>query len=435
MKKVVIIGAGVAGLTLAYRMLKNGYSVKIYERGMGVGGQLHTISIEGLNTEVYYHHTFLSDKNFIKLCSELGIEKKLKYYNSSMAYYTNKKTYPFGSPIDLLRFTPLNFINKLKFIISIFSLQRMSNISNLQGFSAKEWFELNSYGEVWKIIWEPLFKLKFSNLSNDISLVWLWDKLLKRGKSRSGTKEKLCYMENSFHSLAKSLKEKIEEMGGEFFLDTEVENIKKIKDQFVISAKNTNTEADFVLSTLTSTQNRMLYDFSSNYINYLKKYKYQAAICAIFELNSSFSKYYWTNIGDYDLPFGGVIEHTNLVGKDGYNGKTILYVSRYLDEHSDFFNLKKEEIVKEFTQGLMEMNPEFNESQIMKSHLFKQKDAQPIVLKGYEKPMVETEIKNLFWISTHHVYPHDRGIEYAIEEAEKLSISIIKSNNIKINKN
>jgi len=97
--------------------------------------------------------------------------------------------------------------------------------------------------------------------------------------------------------------------------------------------------------------------------------------------------------------------------------------------------LKKEEIVKEFTQGLMEMNPEFNESQIMKSHLFKQKDAQPIVLKGYEKPMVETEIKNLFWISTHHVYPHDRGIEYAIEEAEKLSISIIKSNNIKINKN
>ena len=70
-----------------------------------------------------------------------------------------------------------------------------------------------------------------------------------------------------------------------------------------------------------------------------------------------------------------------------------------------------------------------NESQILKSHLFKQKDAQPIVLKGYKKPMVETEIENLFWISTHHVYPHDRGIEYAIEEAEKLSTSIIRSDN------
>jgi protoporphyrinogen oxidase len=429
MKKIAVIGAGVAGLTLAYRMLKNGYSVKIYERGTGVGGQLHTIPIEGVSTEVYYHHTFLSDKNFVELCLELGVEKQLKYYKSSMAYYTNKKTYPFGSPIDLLRFSPLNFINKIKFVASIFSLQKVSHIKDVQEFSAKEWFELNSYGEVWRIIWEPLFKLKFSNLSDSVSLVWLWDKLLKRGKSRSGTKERLCYMENSFHSLAESLRGKIEEMGGEFFLNTTVDKITKVRNQFVISAKNTEMEVDFVLSTLTSTQNKILYDFSSNYVNYLESYKYQAAICAIFELSSSFSKYYWTNIGDYDLPFGGVIEHTRLVGADRYNGKTILYVSRYLDDRSDFFNLKDCEIIEEFILGLKEMNPKFNESQILKSHLFKQKDAQPIVLKGYKKPMVETEIENLFWISTHHVYPHDRGIEYAIEEAEKLSTSIIRSDN------
>jgi protoporphyrinogen oxidase len=236
-------------------------------------------------------------------------------------------------------------------------------------------------------------------------------------------------MENSFHSLAESLRGKIEEMGGEFFLNTTVDKITKVRNQFVISAKNTEMEVDFVLSTLTSTQNKILYDFSSNYVNYLESYKYQAAICAIFELSSSFSKYYWTNIGDYDLPFGGVIEHTRLVGADRYNGKTILYVSRYLDDRSDFFNLKDCEIIEEFILGLKEMNPKFNESQILKSHLFKQKDAQPIVLKGYKKPMVETEIENLFWISTHHVYPHDRGIEYAIEEAEKLSTSIIRSDN------
>jgi protoporphyrinogen oxidase len=285
MKKIAVIGAGVAGLTLAYRMLKNGYSVKIYERGTGVGGQLHTIPIEGVSTEVYYHHTFLSDKNFVELCLELGVEKQLKYYKSSMAYYTNKKTYPFGSPIDLLRFSPLNFINKIKFVASIFSLQKVSHIKDVQEFSAKEWFELNSYGEVWRIIWEPLFKLKFSNLSDSVSLVWLWDKLLKRGKSRSGTKERLCYMENSFHSLAESLRGKIEEMGGEFFLNTTVDKITKVRNQFVISAKNTEMEVDFVLSTLTSTQNKILYDFSSNYVNYLESYKYQAAICAIFELS------------------------------------------------------------------------------------------------------------------------------------------------------
>ena len=112
MKKVAIIGGGVAGLTLAYKLLQGKYEVTIFEQNKDVGGQLYAFPIEDVNTEIYYHHTFMSDINFIDLCKELHIDDKLQWLDSSMAYYTNKKQFAFGTPFDLLKFSPLPFFDK-----------------------------------------------------------------------------------------------------------------------------------------------------------------------------------------------------------------------------------------------------------------------------------------------------------------------------------
>ena len=79
-----------------------------------------------------------------------------------------------------------------------------------------------------------------------------------------------------------------------------------------------------------------------------------------------------------------------------------------------------DEILNEFIKGLLQINKNFDKKSILESYIFKQDDAQPIVPKGYKNPNVETEIENFYWLSTHHVYPHDRGIEYGIEQANIL---------------
>lgn len=420
MKKIAIIGAGVSGLTLAYRFLKNGYDVTLYEAGNEVGGQLYAFPVQGVPTEIYYHHTFMSDTNFIELCRELGIENKLEWLDSSMAYYTQDVQYAFGTPFDLLKFKPLSFINKVKFVLSILRLQRIQDIDYIEQYSAKEWFVKNGYQKVWEIIWEPLFKLKFAELSDSISLVWLWDKLIKRGKSRGGAKEKLCYMEGSFFELAKALKEKILNLNGKILLDTRVNAVLKNDDGFEVYFDVDIDKHDTVISTLSTQNHELLSDFSRNYKNYLENYKYQSAICALLVLDEKFSEYYWTNVGDYSIPFGGVIEHTNFVGQDRYNGKSIVYLSKYLSRKNDFYSLSNEQILKEFFNGLSKINNNFKKESIVESYIFKQDDAQPIVTKGYKSPKVETEIEEFYWLSTHHVYPHDRGVEYGIEQANLL---------------
>lgn len=428
MKKIAIIGAGVTGLTLGYRLLKEGYDVSIYERNTEVAGQLYAIPVEGIKTEIYYHHTFMSDTNFIELCEELKVDEKLEWLDSSMAYYSDGVQYPFGTPFDLLKFSPLKFLDKIKFVISILRLQQMKDISHVNKFAAKEWFVKNGYENVWDVIWEPLFKLKFAELSDEISLVWLWDKLIKRGKSRGGAKEKLCYMNGSFFEIAAALKKNILNMNGNIYLDTVVDSITQDDNsKFNLVVNGQNSDFDVVISTLSSEKHAALYEFSDKHKSNTKNYKYQSAICALLVLNDRFSDFYWTNIGDYEIPFGGIIEHSNFVGEERYNGKTIIYLSKYLSKECDFYSKSDEDILSEFYTGLKKVNKNFSEDCVLESHIFKEADAQPIVKKGYVSPKVETEVENFYWLSTHHVYPHDRGIEYGIEQANYLAKKIQES--------
>lgn len=425
MKNVAIIGGGVAGLTLAYKLLKIKYNVTVFEKNKDVGGQLYAFPIEGVDTEIYYHHAFMSDDNFINLCKELKIDDKLQWLDSSMAYYTNGKQFAFGTPFDLLKFSPLGFVDKVKFIVSIFRLQRIKKIQDVEHYSAKEWFINNGYENVWKVIWEPLFRLKFSEFSDQISLVWLWDKLIKRGKSRGGAKEKLCYMDGSFFALVEALKKEVLLLGGSIKLETSVRQILKNTSTFDVHTSDDEIENyDIVVSTLSSNNNKTLFNFSQAYNNYLDQYQYQSAICVLLVLKNKYSDFYWTNIGDYAIPFGGIVEHTNFVGCDRYKGKSVVYLSKYLSDDSSFYAQEKSVILSEFLEGLKKIDPSFDQSNVLEAYVFKQPDAQPIVDKSYQPPSIKTDVENMYWISTHHVYPHDRGIEYAIEMANNVANEI-----------
>jgi protoporphyrinogen oxidase len=423
MKNIAIAGCGIAGLTLAYRLLESGHSVTMFETYNDVAGQLYAFDVEGVPTEIYYHHTFLSDTNLIRLCEELGIDDKLEWLDSSMAYYTSGTLYAFGTPMELLKFKPLAFMDKIRFILSILRLQKMSDIKEAEKWTAKDWFTKNGYSKVWDIIWEPLFKLKFADKADSISLVWLWDKLIKRGKSRGGAKEKLCYMKGSFFELAKELEKRIMAKGGQIIKETTAEFE---KNDGMFTAKGFDSKFDIAVSTVSSDSHKKLFNFGNEYMSYLDSYKYQGVICALLVLKNRYSDYYWTNIGDYSIPFGGIIEHTNFVGSERYNGKSIVYLSKYLNTEDPFFSMNKEDMLKEFYSGMKKVNPDFDSEDVTKAYIFKHTCAQPVVPKGYEKPSVETDTENLYWISTHHVYPHDRGIEYAIEQANELYKRIIQ---------
>ena len=107
--RVAVIGAGVAGLVCAYRLGQEGHAVDVYERWPGLGGQAATIDVGGGHLlERYYHHLFTSDRHIAELYDELGMPDELEWRPSSMAFFLEGRSWPFTSPLHLLRFGPLS---------------------------------------------------------------------------------------------------------------------------------------------------------------------------------------------------------------------------------------------------------------------------------------------------------------------------------------
>jgi len=154
----------------------------------------------------------------------------------------------------------------------------------------------------------------------------------------------------------------------------------------------------------------------SAYLDRLRATEYHTALCLLLELDRRFSPYYWMNIADGDIPFVGLIEHTNLVGPERYGGRRFLYVANYLAKDDPLLALDSEELLAAYLPGLRAVVPEFSPDWIRARWLHREPAAQPIVTVGYHERIapLRTGVPGLVLANTTQIYPEDRGTNYSV---------------------
>ena len=130
--KIGIIGAGYGGLNIAKELEKNGQEVTLFEKNRYVGGMVDTVSIYETRLEKYYRHIFKSDKEAISLIEEMGLKNELIWPATKMGYLSNRKIYEFGTPISLLKFKELNFIQKLRFGFNVIHIKLINDYKKIE---------------------------------------------------------------------------------------------------------------------------------------------------------------------------------------------------------------------------------------------------------------------------------------------------------------
>jgi monoamine oxidase len=96
-KKVVIIGAGFAGLSAANKLVQNGYDVTVLEARNRIGGRVFSFKIDenpDLVIELGAEWVGASHERLIEMCNEFGLELKDNRFQSHMIY--DNKYYPKG---------------------------------------------------------------------------------------------------------------------------------------------------------------------------------------------------------------------------------------------------------------------------------------------------------------------------------------------------
>jgi len=262
--------------------------------------------------------------------------------------------------------------------------------SDLDNISCEEWIPKKGGKEAYEVLWKPLLITKFGDAYKEIPASWFWGRIHIRANSRKGLKEKLCYIKGSSQKLIDALKKDAKIMKGR------VDNIQKqaiILDGMRIDCKN-------IIDTTHS------------------KKRYKSVVCATLRLKNPLSKYYWLNISDGMIPFGGIIEHSNLIGTDEYDG-TVVYLFNYVDKESDIYTTSDDNLMNLYVGGLKDIFPNFNKEDIISFDIHRDEYGTPIYELGYEKPLINPE-KGLYICNKELLFPEDRNVSNAIKMAKKV---------------
>ncbi|MEW6302878.1 MAG: protoporphyrinogen oxidase [Verrucomicrobiota bacterium] len=79
LKPVAVIGAGITGLTAAFRLRQKGVPVVVYERGSRVGGVIQTVSTDGFQAECGPNTILETSPCIGELIRDLGLEHRRLY--------------------------------------------------------------------------------------------------------------------------------------------------------------------------------------------------------------------------------------------------------------------------------------------------------------------------------------------------------------------
>jgi protoporphyrinogen oxidase len=442
--RIAVIGAGVAGLVAAHRIAGAGHEVDVYERWPGLGGQAATLDVGGGHRlERYYHHLFTTDRHITALYDELGKPDELEWRSSSVAMFARGRQWPFTTPGDLLRFGPLPPPSRVRMGAAVVALQRLAkDRAPYERVTARAWIERWMGKAAYREVWGPMLRGKFGARADEIAMVWLWNKLrLRRGEDARD--ERLGYPRRSWEPLFDALRRSIESRGGRVLIDRPAVRIaagfqitagapgsfRRGHDPRTFEAAGSE-RYDRVLATVPSDVFEQLLEpglLPDDYLRRLRSIEYFAALCLLLELDRPLTSYYWTNVADRELPFVGLIEHTNFVEPARYDGRRFLYVANYLEHGHELLDLTADAVLDRYTPGLRRVNPAFDRSWVKRTWLHREPAAQPIVTVGYHEriPPLRTPAAGLVLANTTQVYPEDRGTNYAVRLGEDAARAVI----------
>ncbi len=443
-KKIAIIGAGFTGLTAAYELAKKGFAVTVIERGPSIGGLAGGFTIEGAPLERAYHHLFRTDTDILNLIDELGLHEELGWFESKVAIVVPEnnalmpqssnapikksiKIYPFNGVGDLLKFSPLSFVDRIRAGMVTFFLQKYTNWKTFVSVTALAWMQKWAGPNVTKVLWGPLLKGKFATFSDKVSMAWLWARIHIRANSRTSmfAKELLAYPHGGFAAIAEALVTQTEKLldsprNNWLLTSTNIEKVTYPNNTPTLTINGVGQAFDAVLATIPAVAlQKLAPEYQpTGHINYL------GAVVLTFSSEQALSDYYWHTITDTSAPFLVFLQHTNLVPKTWYSDKNVYYIGAYVPQDSPYLTTYTEDEIKEkwFTY-LQQLFPTFDPAKISQITLSKFAAAQHVVDIDYVKniPPYETGLPHTYLSNFAQIFPEDRGTNYAVREGKKIA--------------
>jgi len=421
-ERIAVLGAGPMGLAVAYQLIKDSHQPVIFEADDRVGGMTASFDFGGVNIERYYHFHCISDRDFLNMLDELGLQDKMRWCETKMGFYYNGKVLPWGNPLALLKFPGLSLLAKIRYGLHAFLSTKRKDWRTLDKLEASGWIRRWVGAEAYEVLWRRLFDYKFYDYANNLSAAWIWSRIHRIGRSRYNLmKEKLGHLDGGSETLLHAMQSFIEANGGTFHLKSPVSRvvIENGKVNGVMVADNF-MPFDKVISTVPLPYvPKIMLDLPPDILQKFNAVKNIAVVCVIVKLKCQLTENFWLNVNDPNMDIPGLVEYTNLRPLD----EKIIYVPFYMPGEHPKFKEHDEVFLAKTRRYLCAINPDLKDEDFIELRASRYRYAQPICAPGHLEtlPPVALPVTGLWVADTSYYYPEDRGISESIAFGRNMS--------------
>lgn len=396
--KIGIIGGGVLGLTLGYRLSEKGHQVEIIEAAPQIGGLSTWFDYGEFVWDKYYHVILKSDYELINLINELGLEDQLCWTKTKTGFLWQGSHHSMSNHWEFLKFPPLNLFQKFRLALGILYSDRIKDPTSLEKMTAKTWLTRVFGSKVYSIIWEPLLESKFGTLKDKVPATIIWSTINRYYSTRQkkGGSEYLGHLRNvGLKSLLDTLSDKIEAKQGKIHCSSKLLAIDTTSSKGVIAKTD---KGEFSYDQIISTIPTMLLRSIAPQFTELYTSSYYPQFIGVIRLalilKRSLCPYYVTNIIDRGYPFTGIIEVSRLTDESELSGHHLVMVPRYDTPDSDWFKKSENEISDIFLKSMKTIWPDI-EDNILHYFVHKERIVQALWIEppSIERPPMTRDAK------------------------------------------
>ncbi|MBB5851313.1 FAD-dependent oxidoreductase [Amycolatopsis umgeniensis] len=401
--QVAVIGGGIGGLAAAHRLARHGVQVTLLEAGDQLGGLGTFFPYRDRWVERFYHCVMPTDSDLLRLLAELGLEDSVRWRKTTMGMVVDGRRHRFNSALDLLRFTPLRFHERVRFGAVSLLLRRLGRGRDLDTLRTEDWLR-GLYGRrVWEELFAPMFGSKFGSSFGDVPALYLWQRL---GRERNVATR--GYPVGGYKAIIDALRASIEDAGGTVRTSAPVRRLRSTPDGSSLTLSDGEVlDAGQVISTVPLPMLRRIADEELASLLPRTELSYQGVVTGAFFLRRPLTGHYWTPVLRSDTGFDGVVEMSALTGPEAYGGAHLVYVMRYTDRGSRLYARDVEDIAARWTAQLRNLFPELTPEDVEEVRVFKAPFVEPVYPLGYlaRRPPTTVDGTTLRLATTAHVYP------------------------------
>lgn len=376
--RVAVIGGGLTGLTIAYRLAAAGVGVDLYEAAPALGGLAGDMEFDGSRVDRFYHVILPTDDRVIGLAREVGLDAQLDFTETQVGFFHSGKLDSISTIGEFLRFDLLTLPQRVRLAAFVAYCQAIPGWKRIDRFPLVDWIQRCAGRGVWERMWKPLLEAKFDGDLGGLSATWLWQRTRRMsGARRRGSQEVCGALEGGYQTLVDRLAARITEMGGTISTGTAVDAVHPGDAPSLVVGGRTLPYRMVVMTVLPPVARRLVVGGEGLLAG--TPDRYLGIVCVLLKTRRSLSPYYTINIADPEVALTGVIETTRVLDPHGERDHALVYLPKYVDPSNPLLDAPEAEVEARFVADLRRIFPDFDPARdVVASRVMRARLAEPV---------------------------------------------------------